>query len=459
MALLSEFVLMNTQRGKTAFTKQLVLKYINDQNHTYIPFFVLDNNTSLALQTQDAMKDVATCFALHSLANNTEQQIIEYITNSIDNDKPFVFALNNQHQIPRLARIMTTAKRLGFEPILVVDEADKTYPLCRHALYDCTDRWIFVSATLGHLHDFPECAAAVIAQPIQDNIAYRGVITQDARLMTYTVTNNKEEDALQFINQRRDYFFERVVCTDGQLRHRKVLIHGSYILRMVQLTKDLAAQGWGVVCVIGPGTFAAKDGRIVAGVKNKKITVAQSIAALCAQFNLGDDRPLAVIGNRKMDRGITFHNWNDGIIFTDCILGNVNNTDSAVQKAGRLAGNIALRPQYTGILTWWANNTTIEHIVNQHILIHNANNSINIAQLLYKGKFHIIGPFKHYSTLKKHKHITHKQHKICITYGATIHSHTINISLKHAFTLLKNYQCFAAKINNYYYILKKPTVP
>lgn len=453
----AEFVLMNTQRGKTQFSKQLILKHLQSDNY-YVVFFVLDNNTALAIQTQEAISnglEQHKTFALHSLSNNIEPDIIQHINlMQHGNDyAPFIFALNNIHQIPRLKRIMQHAKTLGFKTLLVVDEADKTYPLCRDTLYQHTDRWIFVSATLGKLIHFPECAAAPIKRPTHTTITspYRGFITQDARVMEFNTVSFKEDDALRCIRDRRNYFFEQVRCHDGNMRHRKVLIHGSTIMRMIQLTKELAAEGWGVVCVIGPGTFAAKNGQILAGVKNRKITVAQSIAALCIQYQLHTDRPLAVIGNRKMDRGITYHNWDDGFIFTDCILGNVNNTDTAVQKAGRLAGNIAHRPEFPSIITWWANAQTIQNITMQ--IQHSNAIDTNIFNMHFKGKFHIHGPFDSYQILNKHKFLTQKNNKLYIHTGAKL-LHNYNISI-HTFILhaIKYNTPLAAQILNKFYII------
>jgi len=438
--MLSEFVLMHTQRGKTAFTRQLIIQYSN-----YIPFFVLDNNTSLAVQTQQAFEDIGTCLALHSLGNTDETRIKQHIDS---HTRPIVMALNNKFQIPKLQRLMQHAQSIGRKTLLVIDEADKTYPSCRNALYPCTDRWIFVSATLGHIHtQFAECAAAVIRQaPQNDN--YCGIISTPAKTVEYNVEGYKEHAALDCIRSNTPYFFQQIPARDGQLTHRKVIIHGSSIIRMIDLTKTLAAEGWGVVCVIGPGTFAAKDGRILGGVKNRIVTVAESIHALCTQYNLCEDRPLAVIGNRKMDRGITYHSQH--IVFTDCILGHVRHTDTAVQKAGRLAGNVALNSHFTNALTWWANAQTIQNICNQcqHIIVSTQHKPVSI---LWNNGTICIGPFKHKHQLNNHKFAAKINNKIHLTTGATWIKQAYNTSLQHAANIHFNIP-FAAKIQNLYYI-------
>ncbi len=454
--MLSDFILMHTQRGKTAYTKQLVQHYLS-LDPTYLPFFVLDNNTALAVQTQQALEDLGTCLALHSLGNTNEREIIHTL-NFCRDARYLIMCLDNTHQIPRMARIMQHAKNIGYKPLLVVDEADKTYPHCRHCLYSLTDRWIFVSATIGSLQNYPECLAAIIKHaPINVEIdPYRGILSNGSVTSEYNTDGYKEDSALQCIRDNRNYFFSQVTCADGVARHRKVLIHGSSIPRMVELAKTLASDGWGVVCVFGVGTFAVKDGEITGGVKNRKISVNQAIAALVQQYQLDTDRPLAVIGNRKMDRGITYHNFNHGIIFTDCLLGQVKNTDTAVQRAGRLAGNIASLPQFHNALNWFANANTLQRILEQCHFILNATSNSPLAVSLNFG-INIIGPFLSYHALKKHKHIIKKNNRTIIATGAQLYRQSYNICLSSAITLTQHLQHFATKIQKHYYIFLHTT--
>jgi hypothetical protein len=99
------------------------------------------------------------------------------------------------------------------------------------------------------------------------------------------------------------------------------------------------------------------------------------------------DKPLYVIGNRKVDRGLGFHfaprrndagefdpiavefesaefvsMGGDGLIFTDEILGQIHRQETAAQKAGRCAGIIAQSPNYCGNVHYWTDNKTAELI-------------------------------------------------------------------------------------------------
>jgi hypothetical protein len=106
------------------------------------------------------------------------------------------------------------------------------------------------------------------------------------------------------------------------------------------------------------------------------------------------DKPIVIIGRRKVDRGLGFHyaprknpttrqfepiviSWKgndnypgsdvvavngEGLIWTDMILGRIEDTSTAAQKAGRLAGIIGQCPQYTGKLYFWTDAHTDRRI-------------------------------------------------------------------------------------------------
>jgi hypothetical protein len=112
-----------------------------------------------------------------------------------------------------------------------------------------------------------------------------------------------------------------------------------------------------------------------------------------------DNAPLFIVGRRKVDRGLGFHyaprshygipikpkelvfefgslilDGSEGLIWTDEFLGHVENKETAIQKAGRLAGIIAQCPQYPVNLTWWTDDETAS-IVKRHYEIVDAVNN------------------------------------------------------------------------------------
>jgi hypothetical protein len=93
---------------------------------------------------------------------------------------------------------------------------------------------------------------------------------------------------------------------------------------------------------------------------------------LYKEFNL-ENKPLFVIGRRKVDRGLGFHHappdGSEGLIWTDMILGRIDDKNTAVQKAGRLAGKVAHCPQYPGNLTWWTDERTANSILSHNTVV------------------------------------------------------------------------------------------
>jgi hypothetical protein len=103
-----------------------------------------------------------------------------------------------------------------------------------------------------------------------------------------------------------------------------------------------------------------------------------------------ESKPLVVLGNRKVNRGLTFHYApqtevtisgplgevrGEGLIFTDVILGQIPNEATACQKAGRGAGLIANSPQYTGMTHYWTDKKTATSILAHNHMVDRVNES------------------------------------------------------------------------------------
>jgi hypothetical protein len=117
------------------------------------------------------------------------------------------------------------------------------------------------------------------------------------------------------------------------------------------------------------------------------------------------DKPLIIIGRRKVDRGLGFHycpRTNDvtsidgsegvlvtqnreGLIWTDMILGKIDDKNIATQKAGRLAGIIGNSPQYPGKIHYWTNENT-ETLIRRHNTIVDAANTYTGCSVLQAVK-------------------------------------------------------------------------
>jgi hypothetical protein len=88
-------------------------------------------------------------------------------------------------------------------------------------------------------------------------------------------------------------------------------------------------------------------------------------------------RPTIIMGNRKVNRGMTFHyappDSSDGLIWTDIILGKIDDKSTAVQKAGRGAGKIAHCPQYPDNIYYWTTEKTASMILTHNRRVDHVN--------------------------------------------------------------------------------------
>ena len=105
-----------------------------------------------------------------------------------------------------------------------------------------------------------------------------------------------------------------------------------------------------------------------------------------------EDKPVIIIGRRKVDRGLGFHYaprepGTEGLIWTDIILGKIEDANTAVQKAGRLAGIIAQCPQYYGKCTYWTDERTQRDILRHNRIVDEANklSGCTILQAVTRG--------------------------------------------------------------------------
>jgi hypothetical protein len=109
-----------------------------------------------------------------------------------------------------------------------------------------------------------------------------------------------------------------------------------------------------------------------------------------------DTKPLIILGRKKVDRGLGFHyaprrsglgpttldfdghgpvhtDGKEGLIWTDMFMGYIEGKETAVQKAGRLAGIISQCPQYPGQLTWWVDKQTGTHVERHNKVVDEVN--------------------------------------------------------------------------------------
>jgi len=412
------FVLQNTQSGKGKICADEIKKWSEHKEYKVVPFFFTSNDKTLADHSAEEFLQIGCDLFVLSSNNKSidmksmKNKILTYEADPFKMEKmPMIAALANKKQNTRvlemidyICQLAGTGKKIRYG--LIFDEADSTYPAVREqveyfldnktkqrretslksliASKTCLHRAGWVTATEGDLVDneeYEECAEAELYEVEEDDLStspYRAIHTQGAKHEAFEqprgMTNNQY--ALSVIRENKDHFFSR---KDGI--YRKVIINSNpKVGDMMSLARECVTMGMNALVFNMDGLSALKtDGSVTkTSTKNKKFN---KVLFDVVEDEKLDDRPLVIIGRRKVDRGLSFHyaprDGGRGLVWTDIILGRIVCISSAVQKAGRMAGRIARCPQYTGECYYWAPQETLDKCVRK--------NQINDKANLYAG--------------------------------------------------------------------------
>lgn len=408
------FVLYNTQKGKSRIAAMEIKSWaVSDKK--VVAFLIADNDKSLAEQTTtglvDEIKEVANVFMLSSNSKVTYAEIRTYLdAYAADADgeykMPVIVALSNTDQVKKVLKLMNHIRvkvetrgsvlRYG----VVFDEADKVYPPMRsrefaigdgvvtsfEALLVTNDRAVhrigFVTATDGDLmeSDYEECANAhMYAVPLGDE-NYRAIHVDDAvvKHVPHRTQDNNDVYAEQILTDNKEYFNQTIPLKNGTSGFRKVIVNGGARTAGMEAfaTRRTEVDGWYAMTLNMLGVTVYRPGFPKVRRSSKGIPLSKLLHSLYTEFAL-HTRPLVIIGRRKVDRGLGFHyaprDGSNGLVWTDMILGRIADKNTAVQKAGRLAGIVAQCPQYPGNLTWWTDERTGNMISHHNRVVDVAN--------------------------------------------------------------------------------------
>jgi len=420
-------VLLNTQKGKTA----IIAKHLSEwtlRNQTasekVVPCMFMMNDRTLAEQTQEALAKVpnAKLFQLSSNSKTSEMEILTYMDAWASDmygeyQTPIILTLPNPIQLRKtvnlLERIRTRVltRNSSLRYAFVIDEYDQVYPLIRSKIlpYIECDRALhklgFISATDGDtLDDYPECANAHFERHGEDSPDYRAFHHPDSIVKIVTRAPKKHNAfALKVLEENAQHFSQPVVLPNGEQSYRKIIVNGDTTrTSMENFAKKISQPNGGesqqgvaegvaeganyciTINMYGMKLFVNGRAKRSKGIKGCRLNAA--LYWMYRRENL-HDKPLYVIGNRKVDRGLGFHfaprrndagefdpiavefesaefvsMGGDGLIFTDEILGQIHRQETAAQKAGRCAGIIAQSPNYCGNVHYWTDNKTAELI-------------------------------------------------------------------------------------------------
>ena len=430
------FVLFNTQKGKLRIAVVEMKQWAARTDIKVVSFMLVDNDKALADQSADGVTRIlgyenVKLFVLSSNSKTTLDEIKTYIdayAHDDDYQMPVIVLLPNQKQNEKMISLLAHIRRKVLQNNsrlrygIIIDEADKTYPMIRDKTFsvvggervslldfivneEALHRIGFVTATDGDLlEDYPECRNAYMYPPeIDENTKedYRGFHTPGSVIKIVNPTGQTKSN---------NAYAEHIITTNmtdiktpiqhnGQIIHRKLIINSNAKGNdMISLAKfAIRNEMYAIIfnqsgiCVYRPGGLPVEKFKI------KGMRLNELLYCIYKAMGL-DDKPIVIIGRRKVDRGLGFHyaprknlitdrfdrqvivwkgNSNypggevisddgEGLIWTDMILGRIEDTSTASQKAGRLAGIIGQCPQYTGTLYFWTDAHT-----SRRIRIHN----------------------------------------------------------------------------------------
>lgn len=418
-------VLLNTQRGKSAIIAKHMREWTENNkvetNTKIVPLLFVDNDRTLAEQSEQSLGSVPNkqIFQLSSNTNISVELIMAHIdawySNCPGRETPIIMSLPNTQQINKVVRILdyivSRNRQVGWNIkfAIIIDEFDKVYPLIRPKLLpfiaqtDILHRIGWISATAGNIDEYPECANAYFESHPEDSPDYRAFHHPDSVIKIIPRAPHTRGDFIKkLLAEHRDHFWTPIVLNSGEEAYRRIIVNSDTSRdKMEALAKSLSDPVNGRANCMTLNMYGLK--LFIDGVERAKYRIrgCRLNEVIFAVFKLHDlrDKPLFIIGGRKVDRGLGFHyapRRNDsgefdtcvvrlkgetatsengeGLIFTDEILGCVDVRSTAVQKAGRGAGVIAQCPQYCGNFHYWTNQHTADVILNHNARVDTMNN-------------------------------------------------------------------------------------
>jgi hypothetical protein len=417
------FILYNTQKGKLRIAAMEIRGWSRHAEKKIVAFLFVDNDKTLADQTAEGALEVLADVADMCVLSSNMSEKVENICTKIDSyaafggKMPLIVALNNAKQRKKVVDIVKhihlrrkTPQGKNLLYGFMFDEADKVYPACREGfkpfLVDdnqALHRLGFVSATEGELFNtsadgdlYPECSNAHSQEVPPTDPNYRAIHTCDVEIKCnrHKVKDSNDVYAEEIIANNRDYFANPIVLKNGSYAFRKTIVNGGAKTEsMVTFALNRVNHGNYAMTVNMHGVCLYRPGHNMVKKSTKGRRFGDLMFSMYKEYNL-HDRPLFIIGRRKVDRGVGFHyapreklvdgniiGPDEGLIWTDMILGRVDDKDNAVQKAGRLAGIVAQSPQYPGKLTWWTDDETANRIVRHNTVVDKTANKVGCSAL------------------------------------------------------------------------------
>jgi hypothetical protein len=456
------FIVYNTQKGKTAILIKQIRQIKQAIKSKPVFYIAVSNDKTLADQSSDSIRiAIEDCdcevFTLSSSTKTTfedlKTKIDAYIADEdYEYKTPVIVALANNSQLDKIMKLMAHVQYKNIrnsyvKNVVMFDEADETYPRIRDktirykdknesflGMIDKENRSLeavyWISATEGELLEgrYAECENAANYVCDEEELScpnYRAMHhpSTQYKIKKQLTRESKNGYAIRNIDENDDHFQTPITLPSGEIYFRKTIINSSSKRsEMVDLATSLRnrAKGWHAMIFNQTGLTVLKHGDPVTKIiKTKGHRFNKLLFETYKKYNL-HDKPLAIMGNKKVNRGISFHYapplplGGEGLIWTDIILGDISDKDQAAQKAGRGGGKISHCPQYPeNEIYYWTTEKTFTSICTHNSRIDNINNNVSGCNIgdAFKSASQKIKEFKVMHTVEPSKYRVYKYDK------------------------------------------------
>ncbi len=401
-------------------TSQNCERILNDLG-TYLQIFVFtsqNDRNSKNIVYNPSIEDVIT-YMIHYLNNNESSLKI-----------PMAIFLANPNQINKMNTLLEVVEiknnqlyenKDGFQSYIFFDEADQTYPLSREILMKSIfdnvvyetfkvvrplksiNKVYWISATQEEMVlTYPECSISKQALiQFQNGVMENHYSILDESAIIHTNIQPKDMDhndyLLQIVEHNRSHFFEKM----SNNSYRKIIgMSNVDNNKQKNLAHTLNSMGANVILLNQDGVYLylndennikyvmkhmldsveknsiytindSKKEMNNDGIKIEDNSIKSRNALIAKIYNETyvelQNAPLFILGNRKVDRGLTFHyaplaEDSYSFILTDLIMGRIPNWKRAVQAIGRGNGVIKHHRDFIGTIDYWVDPITIENV-------------------------------------------------------------------------------------------------
>jgi hypothetical protein len=316
---------------------------------------------------------------------------------SLKKPPPIIMALNNKVQLKKIIDIhrnkivaaLMEDPQSPLRSVFDIDEFDKVYrslrPMFKPVLIDNpVGVYRVLGVTGSHddiCEDCPEWASSNLVR-VEVNADkqknYRGIHHPEAKIHRYkqpsSLSNNNY--ALNIIGSNLSSFKDaKVNPRNGTTYYPKTIILGDHrIVGQKALATKLLEWGFHVILQNENNLkvcLCTSDRWILWSIRKK--VVRDELYKMFNDLNLWG-APVAIIGNKKLDRGLGYQYAHPvdvvkGLIWTNEIMGSIDGNANRIQKVSRLHGVIAQSEDYPNELNFWIDEKTELTVRNENEII------------------------------------------------------------------------------------------